>query len=158
MTNINDLFAATEDIAPAVEGPEQIPDGTEAVARIAAASAKMKGSKLSISALIEIEDGDYAGSEFWDFLSFSDKPGKHAARYNKGLFGKLEAAGLGPDFFRAGPSADSIKEALKGAEIVIKVGWDEKADGDGYWGRHVWKPADAAVASAPAEGGPKGWG
>lgn len=157
--NINDMFKAAD---AAEEGEsygdsdllnhETMPAGTEVLAKIVwsqAGTTKSGGPKWS--AKLEVLDGPLKGESFFDGIYLSGKSSEGAARYNKAAFAKLAAAGLGADFFAAGPSHEATAQALKSAPpITITAAWQKPSADGTVWGEHIWSSSAKAGGSGPA--------
>ncbi len=167
------MFQQAKEVVSTDLGPDELPNGSEFTAKIAASSAKIrKNGGLSFNVKLEIVEAGhpYEGGEIWDSLHLSAGDGqggfsKNQLQYNQRLFGKLQGAGLSDEFFASNPSNEAIAKAIKGNVIRVKIQWQEPTDDGRIFTDNTttWSPLDGAPAASggggyvPSSGPTKGF-
>lgn len=174
--NINDLFNQSKDAEDTgfgdLLGPKQLPSGTEVLCEIvwSQAGTTKKGGK-QFKNKFKVLEGDHEGGEFFDNLYFSPGTDDGQLSYNKRLFGKLQGAGLGAQYFSQEPSDEAIATALVGNKVRVKIQWqaltaEQKAKEEAgepqtpfLNNTTTWSPADGAGGGSyvPGSSAPKGF-
>lgn len=175
--NINDMFQAAEGAEDSgfadLLGPQDLPNGTEVLCEITFSKSKTrpakgdKGPGKTFSTKLKvIEPGHPAnGGEFFDsmHLSGGDVSGNLTdgqLSYNKRLFAKITATGVGATFFASNPSDEAVAKAMLGSKVRVKVQWQTPNDKGQVFldNTTTWAPVDGGGAggyvpsSAPVKG------
>ena len=155
MTNINDMFQASKDVETQdfadLLGPDQLANGQKVRAEIVFSKAgETKQGAPSWTNKLQVLDGDHKDGEFFDSIYLSAKTTDGALGYNKRQFAKIQATGLGEQFFSSNPSAEAIAKALVGKTVIVSIKWQAPNEDGRVFGEHTWGADDAAPAGGPA--------
>lgn len=168
--NLNDLYAKSADLPDesGLLGPDKLIHGETYRCEIVYVKAgTTKKGATSFNSKLKVIEGPLAGGEFFDGIYFSAGEGGGVftdgqLAYNKRLFAKLQAAGVGAQFFSSNPSDETTANAIKGSKVDVKVQWQKPtADGKVFLDNTTtWTPVgDQASSYVPGGGGtvPKGY-
>lgn len=165
--NINDFFQESESAADAPEfapllGNAELPQGAVVLCELVYTDARTSaaGAPSFINKLKIVEAGHpLEGGEFFDSITLSAKKTDGAIGYNKRMFAKLGATGLGATFFSSNPSNEAVAKAMLGRKVKVTIKWQKPADDGRVWSEHTWSTADEAVTTGPAgfSAAPKGF-
>lgn len=97
---------------------EPLPDGDYQLRILEAPNSVSGNGKTMFSVKAEVISGSYAKRFVWDNLVVSpESPGAMGF-----FFRKMEAIGLGTDFFQREPSPEQVASALKGRTFIATIG------------------------------------